>query len=172
MKEPVIRLRWVALALLVVAGIVIATKRLGVFESRPMPAVAVTTINGDQYLLDSLRGNVVLVNFWATTCASCIREMPTLVNVFEKYQPRGYRMVAVAMPYDPPNRVLDYARTRKLPFDVVLDVDGSVLRAFGDVPGTPTSFLVDRNGNIIHKYLGEPDFADLRERIEDALGTG
>jgi len=115
---------------------------------------------------------VVLVNFWATTCASCIREMPKLVDVFEKYQSQGYRMVAVAMPYDPPNRVLDYARSRKLPFDVVLDVDGSVLRAFGDVPGTPTSFLVDRNGNIIHKYLGEPDFGDLRERIEDALGAG
>ena len=172
MKEPVIRLRWIALALLIVAGIAVATKRLGVFDSRPMPDVVVTTISGDQYPLKSLRGNVVLVNFWATTCASCIREMPTLADVFEKYQPQGYRMVAVAMPYDPPNRVLDYARTRQLPFDVVLDVDGSVLRAFGDVPGTPTSFLVDRKGNIIHKYLGEPDFADLRERIEDALSAG
>jgi len=160
------------LALLVVVSITVATKRLGVFESRPMPSVAVTTISGVQYPLDSLRGSVVLVNFWATTCASCIREMPKLVDVFEKYQSQGYRMVAVAMPYDPPNRVLDYARSRKLPFDVVLDVDGSVLRAFGDVPGTPTSFLVDRNGNIIHKYLGEPDFGDLRERIEDALGAG
>lgn len=172
MREPIIRLRWVALALLVLASIAVATKRLGVFESRPMPAVAVTTISGDQYPLSSLRGNVVLVNFWATTCASCIREMPALTKVFEKYQSRGYRMVAVAMPYDPPNRVLDYARTRKLPFDVVLDIDGSVLRAFRDVPGTPTSFLVDRKGNIIHKYVGEPDFADLRDRIEDALGTG
>jgi len=172
MKEPVIRLRWIALALLVVAGIAVATKRLGVFEPRPMPAVAVTTISGAQYPLNSLRGSVVLVNFWATTCSSCIREMPKLVDLFEKYQPQGYRMVAVAMPYDPPNRVLDYAKTRKLPFDVVLDIDGSVLRAFGDVPGTPTSFLVDRNGNIIHKYLGEPDFGDLRDRIEQALAAG
>ena len=172
MKEPVIRLRWVALALLVLASIAVATKRLGVFESRPIPSVAVTTISGEKYSLDSLRGSVVLINFWATTCASCIREMPALAELFEKYQPRGYRMVAVAMPYDPPNRVLDYARTRKLPFDVVLDIDGSVLRAFGDVPGTPTSFLIDRNGNIVHKYLGEPDFADLRERIEGALGAG
>jgi glutathione peroxidase-family protein len=51
-------------------------------------------------------------------------------------------------------------------------VDGTVLRAFGDVPGTPTSFLVDKRGNIIRKYLGEPDFADLEQRIEHALVEG
>ncbi|HUU71263.1 MAG TPA: TlpA family protein disulfide reductase, partial [Burkholderiales bacterium] len=54
-------------------------------------------------------------------------------------------------------------------FDVVLDVDGSVLRAFGDVPGTPTSFLIDKRGHVVRKYLGEPDFAELEERIQIAL---
>jgi len=172
MNEPVIRLRWILLALVVIAGAAVALVRLGVFDARPMPSVVVSTLNGDQFPLNSLRGSVVLVNFWATTCATCIREMPTLVDLFEKYRSQGYRTVAVAMPYDPPNRVLDYAKTRSLPFDVVLDIDGSVLRAFGDVPGTPTSFLVDRNGHIIHKYLGEPDYVDLKKRIEQALGTG
>ncbi|UCD68052.1 MAG: TlpA family protein disulfide reductase, partial [Betaproteobacteria bacterium] len=95
-----------------------------------------------------------------------------LAELFEKYRPHGYRTVAVAMPYDPPNRVLDYVKRHPLPFDVALDVDGAVLRAFGDVPGTPTSFLVDEDGNIIRKYLGEPDFADLEQRIEHALAEG
>ncbi len=172
MREPVIRLRWILLALVVLGGVAVALVRLGVFDARPMPSVVVNTLNGEQYPLNSLRGSVVLVNFWATTCDTCIREMPALVDLFEKYRSQGYRTVAVAMPYDPPNRVLDYSKSRKLPFDVVLDIDGSVLRAFGDVPGTPTSFLVGRDGNIIRKYLGEPDFTDLEKRIERALGAG
>ena len=141
-----------------IAAIIVT--RSGLFQERPVPAVAVTTLNGDQYRLDS------------TTCAVCIRDMPKLIGLFEKYRSRGYRTVAVAMPYDPPNRVIDYTTRRSLPFDVVLDIDGAVLRAFGDVPGTPTGFLVDKAGNIVHKYLGEPDFADLEERIEKALSAG
>ena len=167
-----LRLWWVAVALTAVAVVVIVVVRLGLFEPRPVPAVAVTTIEGEQLRLDGLKGSVVVVNFWATTCAVCIREMPRLAELFEEYRSRGYRTVAVAMPYDPPNRVLDYVKRHPLPFDVALDVSGSVLRAFGDVPGTPTSFLVDRRGMIVRKYLGEPDFADLEKRIEEALGAG
>lgn len=144
----------------------------GQFGTRPAPSVAVTTINGEQLHTSAWNGKVVLVNFWATTCAVCIREMPRLAELFEKYQSQGYRTVAVAMPYDPPERVLDYLKRYPLPFDVALDSDGAILRAFGDVPGTPTSFLVDARGNIIRKYLGEPDFADLEERIQRALAAG
>ncbi len=167
------RIKWAIAACAVTIVIAaIAVARSGLFDPRAVPAVAVTTLDGDQFQLDSMKGEVVLVNFWATTCAVCIRDMPKLIELFEKYRSRGYRTVAVAMPYDPPNRVIDYATRRSLPFDVVLDVDGGVLRAFGDVPGTPTSFLVDKAGNIIRKYLGEPDFADLEERIEKALSAG
>ena len=149
-----------------------AVLRLGLFDPRPVPAVAVITTGGEQLRLDALNGSVVLVSFWATTCAACVREMPRLAGLFEKYRSRGYRTVAVAMPYDPPNRVLDYLQRYPVPFDVALDTDGTVLRAFGDVPGTPTSFLVDKRGNIIRKYLGEPDFADLEQRIQAALDLG
>lgn len=154
---------------IVVAIIVV---RYGLFSPRPAPAVAVTTIDGEQLRIGALNGSVVLVNFWATTCAVCIREMPKLAGLFEKYQSQGYRTVAVAMPYDPPNRVRDYLEGYPLPFDVALDIDGAVLRAFGDVPGTPTTFLIDKQGNIIRKYLGEPDFADLEARIQSALSAG
>ncbi|UCH50297.1 MAG: TlpA family protein disulfide reductase [Betaproteobacteria bacterium] len=156
----------------VVVVVAIVAVRHGLFSPRPVPSVAVTTIKGEQVRLGGLKGNVVLVNFWATTCAVCLREMPKLAELFEKYRSRGYRTVAVAMPYDPPNRVHNYVKRYPLPFDVALDADGTVLRAFGDVPGTPTSFLVDTHGNIIRKYLGEPDFADLEARIQSALSAG
>ena len=167
------RVRLLAAALVALAVVVaIVVVRYGLFSPRPAPAVAVTTIDGQQLRLGALNGNVVLVNFWATTCAVCIREMPKLAELFEKYQPQGYRTVAIAMPYDPPNRVRDYLKRYPLPFDVALDIDGAVLRAFGDVPGTPTSFLIDKQGNIVRKYLGEPDFADLEVRIQSALSAG
>ena len=167
------RKRLIAAALVGLAVVVaIVAVRNGLFSPRPVPSVAVTTIKGEQLRLGALNGNVVLVNFWATTCAVCIREMPKLAELYEKYQTQGYRTVAVAMPYDPPNRVRDYVKRYPLPFDVALDVDGAVLRAFGDVPGTPTSFLIDTRGNIVRKYLGEPDFADLEERIQSALAAG
>ena len=140
--------------------------------TQPLPDTALMTQSGRPLQLSEQSGQALLVNFWATTCAVCMRDMPKLAELFEKYRPHGYRTVAVAMPYDPPNRVLDYVKRHPLPFDVALDVDGAVLRAFGDVPGTPTSFLVDEDGNIIRKYLGEPDFADLEQRIEHALAEG
>ena len=139
------------------------------FEVRTVPDVSVTTLSGEQFGLDSLNGSVVLVNFWATTCAVCVREMPKFAALFEKYRSRGFRTLAVAMPYDPPHRVIDYVAKTSLPFDVVLDIDGSVLRAFADVPGTPTSFLIDRRGRVVGKYLGEPDFEELEGRIKLAL---
>ena len=158
---------------LVCAGIVVMVAGLiastGLFEARTIPDVSATTLSGDQIEFGSLNGSVVLVNFWATTCAICVREMPKFAALFEKYQSRGFRTLAVAMPYDPPHRVIDYVAKTSLPFDVVLDIDGSVLRAFADVPGTPTSFLVDRRGRVVGKYLGEPDFEELESRIKVAL---
>lgn len=144
----------------------------GLTQPRRVPSVTVTTLDGTQIPLNAMPDEVVLVNFWATTCVVCMREMPRLVDIFEKYRARGFRTVAIAMPYDPPNRVLDYSRRRSLPFDVALDVDGSVLRAFGDVPGTPTSYLIDKRGIIVRKYVGEPDFDELERRIQVALKAG
>ena len=159
----------IAVAVVALAVAVAVLLRAGLFEARVVPPVTLTTVAGESLRLDELDGHVLLVNFWATTCAVCIREMPKLAELYEQYRPRGFRTLAVAMPYDPPHRVLDYLKRHPLPFDVALDIEARVLRAFGDVPGTPTSFLIDKQGNIVRKYLGEPDFRDLEARIRDAL---
>ena len=92
-----------------------------------------------------------------------------MVRTYDKYKGQGLQYFAVAMSYDPPNYVLNYAQTRNLPFHVALDTDGSVARAFGDVKLTPTTYVVDRNGNIIKRYVGEPQFAELHQLLEKAL---
>jgi peroxiredoxin len=133
------------------------------------PQTAFTALNGEKIALDSLRGKVVLVNFWATSCPGCIKEMPDLVKTWQKYHSRGLETIAVAMSYDPPEYVRQFAEKNGLPFTVALDTDGAVAQAFGNVRVTPTTWVIDKQGQIIQQYVGEPDFAKLHALIESAL---
>lgn len=135
------------------------------------PEVTYTSLSGEKITSQSLRGKVVMVNFWATSCVTCIKEMPDMVKTYNKFQGKGLELVAVAMSYDPPNYVLNYARTRNLPFKVALDSDGAVAKAFGDIKLTPTTFVIDKQGNILKRYVGEPDFAELHKLLDKALAA-
>jgi len=134
-----------------------------------IPPVTLTTIQGEQLTADSFRGKVVLVNFWATSCEPCVAEMPKLAETYRKHRDRGFETIAVAMKYDPPNHVLRYAAQNALPFKVALDPMGAAARAFGDVSLTPTTFVIDRRGTIVKRYVGEPDFAELDRIIAGKL---
>lgn len=133
------------------------------------PEVAYTLLDGRPAQLASLRNQVVLVNFWATSCATCVQEMPALVDTWRRLRGRGYETLAVAMQHDPPALVARYAETKALPFGVVIDNTGAIAKAFGDVPGTPTTFLIDKKGAIVKRFVGEPDFAELHALVEQLL---
>jgi peroxiredoxin len=126
-------------------------------------------LDGSRATTADLKGKVTLVNFWATTCVSCVKEMPALVATYNKYQAQGFETVAVAMEYDPPAWVLNFSQTRQLPFKVALDNTGEIAKAWGDVKLTPTTYLVDRQGRIVKRYVGEPDMDALHRLIEDLL---
>jgi len=79
--------------------------------------------------------------------------------------------VAVPVQYDPPNNVLNVTETRKLPFTVAIDSAGDIARQFGDVSLTPTTFVIDKDGKIIKRYVGEPSFPELHELLEKELAT-
>ena len=133
------------------------------------PNVAYTLLDGSRSTTDQLRGKVVLVNFWATDCTTCVKEMPNIVATHEKYKARGYETLAVAMSYDPPAYVINFAQTRKLPFGVAIDNTGAIAKSFGQVQLTPTSVLIDKHGQIVKRYVGEPDFVALHELVEKLL---
>ncbi|HYD97486.1 MAG TPA: TlpA disulfide reductase family protein [Noviherbaspirillum sp.] len=139
--------------------------------SQPAPEVSFTSLSGETVSMQSLRGRVVMVNFWATSCTTCIKEMPQMVQTYNKYKDKGLDFVAVAMSYDPPNYVLNYAQTRQLPFRVALDTRGDIAKSFDDVKLTPTTYVIDKQGRIIKRYVGEPDFAALHQLIEKALAA-
>ena len=133
------------------------------------PESTFVLLNGTSQSTADLRGKVTLVNFWATSCTTCVAEMPQMVATFNQYQAKGYRTVAVAMQYDLPAYVLNFAQTRQLPFDVAIDNTGAIARAWGDVQLTPTSYVVNKKGFIVKRYVGQPDFAELHALIEKLL---
>jgi peroxiredoxin len=134
------------------------------------PAVAYTLLDGRaERSREAWAGKVVLVNFWATSCATCVAKMPMLMATHQKYKGRGFDTLAVAMQYDPPDYVAQFAQTRRLPFGVAIDNTGAVANAFGPVRVTPTSFLIDRQGRIAKSFVGNIDEAALHGLIEKLL---
>lgn len=154
-------------AALCVAGALAALHVLGAREAAP--AVSYTLLDGSQSSTAAQRGKVLLVNFWATSCVSCVAEMPQIVSTHQKFKSRGFDTVAVAMDYDQPAFVAHFVQSRALPFGVAFDKSGEVARAFGDVKLTPTTFLIDKRGRIVKRYLGAPDFGALDELIGELL---
>ena len=126
-------------------------------------------LDGSKQTTADLKGKVTLVNFWATSCVTCVAEMPKIIATYNKYKTQGYDTVAVAMSYDPPSYVVNYTQTRQLPFKVAIDNTGAVAKAWGDVQLTPTTYLVNKRGEIVKQYVGEPDFVALHRLIEKLL---
>ena len=115
-----------------------------------VPSFQYTTLEGQARNSGDLRGRVVLVNFWATSCGTCVAEMPELVATHKKFSSQGFETVAVAMHYDPPAYVANFAQSRQLPF-------------------TPTTYLLNKNGEIVKRFVGAPNFAKLHVLIEQLL---
>ncbi|RYF58448.1 MAG: TlpA family protein disulfide reductase [Comamonadaceae bacterium] len=133
------------------------------------PASTFVLLDGSKKSTEDLKGQVTLVNFWATSCVTCVAEMPQIAATHEKYKAQGYNTLAVAMSYDPPSYVVNFAETRKLPFAVAIDNTGAVAQAWGDVKLTPTTYLVNKRGEIVKRYVGEPNFTELHRLIEKLL---
>lgn len=139
------------------------------WEGDRAPDVAFTTLEGDAIRLSDLRGAPTLVTFWATTCVTCIQEIPHLQALQRDYSDRGFNVIAVAMEYDPPNQVQALAEARELIYPVAMDRDGSIARAFGDVRLTPTTFLIGPDGQVLQRRLGMFDEERMRQQIERLL---
>lgn len=158
--------------LLVIFSIIVAAALGGwalLDQKNAAPAISATTLEGKTLTLAELRGKVVLVNFWATSCTTCMAEMPKLVAMQQKYAAQGYQTLAVAMDYDPADYVKTYVGKTHLPFIVAHDSKGDIAKAFGGIRLTPTSMLIDKQGRIVQTYLGEPDFEKFQALVEKLL---
>ena len=135
------------------------------------PDISLLTIKGEEIQLAGLQGKPVLVTFWATTCPSCVKEIPHLIELYDELAPQGLEIIGITMDYDPPNRVLAMSKARNIPYPIALDIHADAARAFGNVRLTPTSFLIAPDGRIVYQKTGTINMARLREDILGLLGT-
>lgn len=157
-----------AFALIACAG---DAPRVAVAVGQPAPAYGASRLDGTPVSLADHRGDVVLLNVWATWCAPCIREMPALEEVHREFGQRGLEVVGVsidaASERDGVQRFLD---RHGITFRILHDPSQSVVSAFRTV-GVPETFLIDRSGTIVERFAGEfdPSAADVSARIEALL---
>lgn len=156
-------------ALVLSGALLLAGGLAGCSSSEPAPPATYLLLDGTQTSTADFKGKVTLVNFWATTCVSCVKEMPELSATYKKFKDRGFETLAVAMSYDPPAYVTNFAQTRQLPFKVAVDNTGAAAKAWGEIKLTPTTFIVDKRGQIVKRYVGEPDFAALHQLLDKLL---
>ena len=128
-----------------------------------------TTISGEKITSQQLLGKITLINFWATDCPGCINEMPGLIETYNQYKDQGLEVIAVAMYYDPPSRVISFTKNNNLPFPVVLDPNKEIISKFNNVKLTPTSIILDKNGNVINTIIGEINFNDFNKNLVKLL---
>ncbi|MBJ9672952.1 TlpA family protein disulfide reductase [Burkholderia gladioli] len=138
--------------------------------ARPqVPDTTFTLLSGQRVSTSAdLGGKVFLVNFWDTSCSTCIEEMPSMKALYERFHPAGLVFVSVAMRYTPRDYAVNYAQSRHLPFMLTID-DGRLAKAFGDVQLTPTTLVVNRRGKILKRYVGRLDFVELSNVVDQAL---
>jgi thiol-disulfide isomerase/thioredoxin len=127
-------------------------------------SLTVKDLNDQEHTIG--QGGKVLINFWATSCPSCVEEMPLLSQLHQEYKTQGFKVIAVAMSYDDPALISRFVAQRKLPFPVVFDRDGTIAQHFGDILLTPTNILINEQGRILYKKIGHPDPNKIRQAIE------
>ncbi len=135
------------------------------------PAIVLPQLDGELVSLDVFKGQVVIVNFWASWCGPCRAELPTLERLYQIEQTRGLTVLAVNSTFqDDQTNVAQMQRDLGLSFPIVLDYEGTVGHRYG-VRMLPTTFIIDRQGVIRQVLFGGPlSEASLRNAVEPLLG--
>ena len=141
-------------------------------EKRPAPAFDLPDVNGGKVSLASLKGKVVVLDFWATWCGPCIREIPEYSEFWRKNQLRGIEVIGVVVDSGEPQEIQDFIREYRIPYRQILG-DDKIQSEYGVNQGYPTTFVIDREGVIRWKGLGSPPskFKKLQETVDAALAS-
>lgn len=167
---------WVRLTLvLVMAGLIGFAIYQAIADDRPegptvgeeAPDFELATLDGKKVKLSELRGKGVLVNFWATWCPPCREEMPAIQEMYEKYEPLGFEVVAVNIAESDVTAEA-FARQLNLTFPIVMDRERDVVRLYRVGP-LPSSYFIDPEGKVHTKFTGEINIAQLEPLINEIL---
>ncbi len=153
-----------ALAAVIAAGAAFAGDTGG-----PAPDFTLTTPDGHQEALNQFKGQVVMLNFWATWCGPCQQEMPLLDQMYKKYKPAGFTLIGVNVDKEAPP-VKELLARRPVSFPVLLDPANQVSKTY-HVDEMPSSVIIDRKGNVryVHRGYRPGDENEYQDRIRQLI---
>ncbi len=126
-------------------------------------------MNGAEIKLADLKGKVVLLNFWATWCGPCRLEIPSFVELQEKYAAQGFRIIGISVD-DPPEALPPFAKRFKINYPLIVGADREdVQKAYGPIFGVPMTFIIGRNGRICMKHVGPASKEQFESEIKSLL---
>lgn len=134
-----------------------------------LPDINMTTIKNTKIETVALHNKVTLISFWATSCKSCVEEMPDLIKTYEKYHHKGFEVLAISMEYDPPAQLVAYTEQKGVPFPVIHDSYGDIAAKFNGVQATPTAYLFNQAGDRVNKTVGILNFEALHAYLDKEL---
>jgi peroxiredoxin len=135
---------------------------------RPAPTWTLKQVDGREVRSTDFKGKVVLVDFWATWCPPCRKEMPAYEALHKKYAERGLVILGLSLDEIEPAEVKRFGESMKVSYPLIM-ADAKVAEAFGGIEALPTTFLIDRTGNIRHVKVGLTDMAAYEKLIGSLL---
>jgi len=142
--------------------------RSGSAVTHPLaPNFSVTDLNGQTLQLSHYRGKVVLLNFWATWCAPCRSEIPRFVDLQNRYDRQGLRIIEISLD-DDQKPVHTFYQQLRMNYPVAVG-DAKLAEQYGGILGLPISFLIGRDGRIYAKYQGEADESLIEQELKSLL---
>ena len=134
----------------------------------PAPNFSLKTGDGKVVDLSKLKGKAVVLNFWATWCGPCRSEIPGMLEVYDKYKSKGLEIVGISLDRDGWRVVTPYVEKAKMTYPVVMG-DEDVVKAYGGIEAIPTTFVVDKKGNIVEKHVGYMSKEDFEKKVKKVL---
>ncbi len=132
------------------------------------PSFALQDLDGKTVSLSDFKGKVVVLDFWATWCPPCVKEIPHFIELHEQYKDKGFAMVGISLDREGVGVVKSFVQKYQVNYPILM-TDGQVDKAYGGIPSIPTTFVIDSVGNIRQKYVGYNDKAVFEADIKKLL---
>jgi cytochrome c biogenesis protein CcmG/thiol:disulfide interchange protein DsbE len=155
-----------------VAGVVVGASLLVAAPAAlaaPAAQFSLPGADGKTVKLSNFKGKVVILDFWATWCPPCREEIPDFISLQKQYGPKGLQVVGIALDQEGGDVVRPFMKQMGINYPIALDPESTSTASYGGVRGIPTTFVIDRKGNIVKKYVGATPKATFLADIKPLL---